>query len=397
MQPLDIVMKHDRYRANVLNMQASENYLSSSVRRALASDMASRYSMVFDSEVHGVFVHNVYGGTKYEEEIVELAEKLAMKVFGLSHSNVKPLSGHLAAMTVLIALAKRGSKIMAIPPEKGGYDGYYQPYLPDILGLEYIAPELNDGILDPNHILKTRPDIIILGASYILFPYDLKPILDAAAEIDAMVVYDASHVLGLLPSGFQNDIEKCAVVYGSTHKSFPGPQGGIILTNQSELADKIDKNLTWRTQDNFHVNRVAALAQALWEFEPVAVEYGKRVSENSYALAKTLDEIGLKIKYPPHYTRSHQVIVDEHHLLEKFNITPPKMSNILEKNGIVIDAVGRIGTAELTWKGYTAEDMEHIAHIIVSALKGNDVKAQVKNLVKKWDGKTLGEKFREGI
>jgi glycine hydroxymethyltransferase len=392
MKPQGIIQMHDEYRKRTLNLQASENFISYNVRRALASDMASRYSMVFDQEVHGVFVHNAYGGTRYQEEITEYAENMAKKVFGFKYANVKPISGHISAMTVLISLAKRGDKIMAIPPDLGGYDGYSQPYMPDMFGLKFIPLKLEDThIVDAHQIRKEKPALVILGASYILFPYNLDEVLEAAEDVDAKVVYDASHVMGLLPSGFQPGIEKCHAVYGSTHKSFPGPQGGIILTNDEEISLKIEENLTWRTQDNYHTNRVAALAMALHEFFPVAKEYGKIVAKNSRALARSLEKYGLKVKFSPKYTNSHQILIDEKSLKEDFHITLPEMSKILEKNGIIVDSVGRFGTAELTWKGYKEEDMEIIGNLIVRALGGEDVRIYVDEIVDKWNGKTLGE------
>ena len=392
--PWGIIQLHDEYRKRVLNMQASENFLSYRVRKALASDMASRYSMLFDQEVHGSFVHNAYGGTRYQEEIREYAEEKARELFGFKFANVKPISGHIAAMTVLISLTEKGDKIMAIPPELGGYDGYSQPYMSNMFSLKFIPLDMkNMREIDVEKIRKERPRLIILGASYILFPYNLDEVLDAAEEIGARVVYDASHVMGLLPSEFQESINRCDAVYGSTHKSFPGPQGGIIFTNEEDIAERIERNLTWRTQDNYHTNRVAALAMALYEFSPVAKIYGKKVAENSRALAKALEEDGLKIKYSPEYTKSHQILVDEESLKERFSLSPPQMSKVLEENGIIVDSVGRIGTAELTWKGYGPEDMKEIAGLIAAALEGDNVMDEVSRMVDKWDGKTLGEKI----
>ncbi len=394
MNPQGIIQLHDEYRKRVLNMQASENFLSYRVRKALASDMASRYSMLFDQEVHGSFVHNAYGGTKYQEEIKEYAENKAREIFGFKFANVKPISGHIAAMTVLLSLAKRGDKIMAIPPELGGYDGYSQPYMPDMFGLNFVPLDMGDmRRIDVEKIRREKPKLIILGASYIIFPYNLTEVLEVAEEIRAKVVYDASHVMGLLPAGFQEGIERCDAVYGSTHKSFPGPQGGIIFTNDESVAEKIEENLTWRTQDNYHTNRVAALAMALYEFSPVAKVYGKNVAENSKALARALEEGGLGIKYSPEYTNSHQVLVDENSLKDEFSLTPPQMSEVLEENGIIVDSVGRIGTAELTWKGYGPEDIREIAGIIIAALEGEDVKEEVSRMVDKWDGKTMGSRI----
>ncbi len=386
-----IIAAHNRFRRETLNLQASENYLSERVRNALASDMASRYSMVFDSRVHGAYVHNAYGGAKFQEEITEYASSLASKVFGFKYVNVKPISGHIAAMTVLLTLTKKGDKIMAIAPEKGGYDGYSQPYMPDMFGLEYHELNVSEHReIDVSGIEKVRPALIILGASYILFPYNLKEVLDAAEDVGAGVVYDASHVMGLLPSGFQEHIHRCDVVYGSTHKSYPGPQGGIMMSNSEEFAKKLDENLTWKVQDNFHTHRVAAMAVSLEEFAPVSEEYGKKVAENSRALAEELHRQGIVPMYPPEYTQSHQVLLSSQSLHDKFGLSPARFSEILEKNGIIVDRVGRIGTAELTWKGYATEDMKEIAALLRRAIDGENIKDDVHKLVSKWDGKTIG-------
>lgn len=354
--------------------------------------MASRYSMVFDAEVHGVYVHNVYGGTYYQEEIVKIAENLAKEVFGFKYVNVKPISGHVAAMAALLSSTSRGDKIMAISPQDGGYDGYSSNYLPEMFGLKYVPLPIKDlRFVDVDSIKRERPELVILGASYMLFPYNLDEVLEICEEIGARIIYDASHVMGLLPSGFQENIEKCDLVYGSTHKSFPGPQGGIILSNNEEMMNKVERNLTWRVQDNYHTHRVASLAMSLDEFKPVAKLYGKRVVENSHRLALNLHEGGLEIKYPPEFSKSHQILVDEKKLKENFGLTPPEMSEILERNNIIVDRVGRIGIAELTWKGYKENDMERIADVILLALKGKDVKEDVEQIVSLWNGKTIGE------
>ncbi len=392
MRTLKIIEKHDEYRKATINLQASENYLIPEVRQALSSDMASRYSMVFDEEVHGTIVHNAYGGTKYQEDITELAKSLSSSVFGFDYTCVKPISGHIAAMSVLVALLNKGDRIMAIAPEDGGYDGYSQPYLPDMLGLKYkplIIEEMQ--YIPVEQIMDYKPNMVILGASYILFPYNLREILEVSEDIGAKVVYDASHVLGLIPSGFQENIWDSLVVYGSTHKSYPGPQGGIIMSNDKETLKAIERKMTWRTQDNYHTNRVAALAASLEVFSDVAKEYGVRVRENSQTLARELHSHGLEIRYPPKFTMSHQILIDQNSLIKGFNMDTVKLSNTLENNGIIIDAVGRIGTAELTWKGFTVEDMKEVASLIISAINGDNVIDSVRKLSAKYNGKTLGK------
>ena len=388
-----IVEMHDNWRRECLNLQASENYLSPRVRRALASDMASRYSMIFDEEVHGVRIHNAYGGTKYQEEILNLADTLASEIFGFKFATVRPLSGHVAAMAALLTVTQKGDKIMAIPPQQGGYDGYAHGYLPDIFSFKYIPLKVdNHGNVDTSQIRKEKPQVIVLGASYILFPYNLEEVLEVSRDMGARVIYDASHVMGLLPAGFQKNIEKCDLIYGSTHKTFPGPQGGIIMSNDEDLFKRAMENLTWRVQDNYHSNRVAAMALALEEFKPVAKKYGTLVAQNSQSLGNALSDKGLSMLYPPQYSRSHQLLVDVPALKKYFDLSPPEMSQRLEKNNIIVDCVGRIGTAEITWKGYKPGDMDMIAEAMVLALRGGDVRSNVAEILALWDGKTMGER-----
>ena len=127
----------------------------------------------------------------------------------------------------------------------------------------------------------------------------------------------------------------------------------------------------------------------------MAKEYGKRVRENSKSLAETIDERGLKIRFPPEYTESHQILVEKDALIRDFGITFSGMCRKLEENGIIVDCVGRIGTAELTWRGYGKGDMKEIGSLIVRALRGEKVRKEVKKIVEKWDGKTMGERARE--
>ncbi len=402
MNPLDVVMRHVAWRDRCLNLQPSENHPSRAVRRALASDMEFRYSMEIHGVIHGENVDNAYGGTRFMEEVLHLTEKLACEVFGVRCAEVRPLSGHLAAMAVLGTLVPRGGKVMAIPPEHGGYDGYVSGYLPDLLGFEYHPIPFNPPTGEVNYealadeARRVKPDVILLGASYIAFPYDLGYVMDVAEDVGAEVVYDASHGLGLVAGGeFQSDINRVKVFYGSTHKSFPGPQGGIILTNDEEFCHKVSSSLLWRYQDNFHPGRVAALGVALWEMSRVGPAYARCVRRCSRKLAAELAERGVPLKYAPSYTDSHQILMDAVRLRERYSMGPSAISHLLEEQDIIIDRVGRIGTAELAWKGYAPEDMERVAEAVAGAIHGGNVRGLVSAIVGKWDGLTLGDRLHK--
>ncbi|MBD6955132.1 MAG: DegT/DnrJ/EryC1/StrS family aminotransferase [Thermoplasmata archaeon] len=361
--PILLTKRHNNYRENSINLLPSENILSDKVKFILGSDLASRYSLFIKDD------GNAYGGTRYADEIIIKGGELVSSLFGVKFAEIRPLSGHISAMIALLSITKKNDKIMAISPENGGYDGYSQDFLPDILSLQYrpIPFDVKAWNIDYQNIEKSirdyRPDVIVLGASYFLFPYDLKFIKDLSEEYGFKIIYDSSHVMGLIAGGeFQKDIFKYAqIVYGSTHKSFFGPQGGILLTNDEEIFERIKDNVVWRTMDNYHLNRLAALVQASIEMKKYGREYASNVIRNSKRLAKNLDQKGFGIRsFRDGYTESHQILIDKKEMCKK-----------LEKSRIIIDCVGRMGTNEITRLGFHEKDVDELSDLIMLALKKN--------------------------
>lgn len=382
---MELVEKHDEWRSSTLNLLPSENILSRDVRRALASDLASRYSLEIDGYVHEFHVENAYRGTKYAEEIIETTEKFAEDTFRARYAEVRAISGHISAEIMLLSTLQRGDRFMAISAEDGGYDGYMPDYLPDMFSFEMHPIPFDGERMLPDYeglekaVRRIEPELIVLGASYFPFPYDLKRIRDF---YDGYLAYDASHVLGLIASGaFQPDIaEYVDIMVGSTHKSLYGPQGGIVLVYDEDLVDRVRFNTTWRTLDNPHLNRIAALGQALYELRQDP-DYGKRCIDNAKELAKELDKYGIPVRFAPHYTESHQVLIDVEKLNETWDMSPHEFSIILEKNDIIVDSVGRLGTAEISHRGMGREQMGRIAEFIKGALEGKDVGKEVLSFV----------------
>ena len=378
---LDYVRQHDEYRKGTLNLQASENVISPDVRTALASDLNSRYSLIEESTGQ-----NAYGGTRYSEEILEATTKLATKVFAAKHAEVRPMGGHIAAMVALLSLTKKRSNIMAIPEKYGGYTGYAQGYLPDILSLHSYDIPYDDQAqqIDADKLEKSmtqvQPDAIVLGQSFFLKPYDVKLVRKLSREFECHVIYDASHVMGLLAGGqFQPDaLENSDIVLGSTHKTFFGPQGSIMLTNNEEIYSHIQKNLTWRAIDNFHIARVAGLGVALEEMLRHGKEYARKVIRNSRILGKDLDSLGVPVMHAPWYSESHQLHLSPDDLKKK-GMDRATFSRKLENNGIIVDREGRIGTAEMTRMGI--DETGIVAGLVNDAANGKNVRDQVKELI----------------
>jgi glycine hydroxymethyltransferase len=383
------IQAHEQFRGRALNLQASENLLSPAARQALASDMASRYSLRMDREVDGVFVHNAYGGTAWMEEIEDEARALARDVFGARFALVEPVGGHIASMVALLSASKKGDMIASTPQANGGYTGYDQAYLPamfDRRAAEFPFDEKAwnlDVAALPKFLRTYNPDVLLLGASYLLFPYDTAAIRDAMAQsrVHPKLLFDGSHVMGLIAGGaFQQPLKEGALaLFGSTHKSFFGPQGGLFLTDDEALDERARDNLTWRTMDNAHENRIAALAIALAEMAHFGPAYAHRVVDLSRALATSLDHEGVPVRFRDlGYTRSHQILLDDKRLKQKFRLDVAEFSAALERNSIIVDAVGRIGTSELARCGATAGDMPAVASFVKRAARGERVKADVE-------------------
>jgi glycine hydroxymethyltransferase len=164
---------------------------------------------------------------------------------------------------------------------------------------------------------------------------------------NSYLAYDGSHVMGLIAGqAFQKDVlEYCDLLFGSTHKSFFGPQGGIILTNNEDIFSRIRRNITWRTMDNYHPSRIAALGVALEEMTQYGRDYAASVVRNSVHLGKALHENGVGVKYSPWYSETHQIALDGDYFQSK-GMSFESASRILEDNRIIVDREGRIGTSD---------------------------------------------------
>lgn len=375
---LDKTLKaHDDWRLKeCLNLEPAENRTSAKVRSAFLSDLGNRYS---DPE-------KFHKGTKYIDELVALTEEIARKVFNARYVDVRPLSGHMADMAVLLALTEPGDAVLSVSPDNGGYPGITKQGLGRLLKLQSVYFPYDDTAvnIDPKeslHTIKsTRPKVVFFGSGFIPFPHPTRQLSDATQGAS---VYDGSHVLGLIAGGvFQDPLrEGCSLLVGSTHKSFPGPQGGIILSNKEEVFAKVSETVYPGVVDNFHLDRVAALAFALLEMMEFGRSYAEAVVKNSQALAKALVDEGVKVRGARYgYTKSHQVLLDYETGKLAF------IADRLEQANIISDLGGRIGTAELTRMGYGPVEMDEVAELVSMVVLGKKpadfVKKRVRSLVK---------------
>ncbi|MFW5904240.1 MAG: serine hydroxymethyltransferase [Candidatus Saliniplasma sp.] len=345
------IKKHEKLRKNGLNLIASENFVSKGISDALSSDLAGRYHS------------DHYGGSKYVIKIIKETEELAKTLFDVRYAFIKPISGNICDLNVIFSFTDPGDHVAMVPIQNGGYPLGIEKF--DRYRLDIPVKENSYDIdVEKMKVLydNDMPELTLLGDSCIPFPYPLNTISELIPKKQPLV-FDGAHVLGLIATGqFQDPLkEGVDILIGSTHKSFYGPQGGIILTNSKEYADKIriyqdkEPGIGAGLVNNPHVNRIAALGIALEEILEDD-QYGKKVVKNAKTLASSLDDLGVPMRFSNRgYTESHQIFLDMD------TETSEKFCRKLEKENIFIDTSGRIGVAEVTHRGMDEHDMEKIA------------------------------------
>lgn len=372
----EIIKKHEESRTTGINLIASENYLSPNVRRALGGDLAGRYHADW------------YGGSRFAREIIETTEGMAKELFRVAHAILSPLSGNICDLAALFAFTSPGDKVAILPFTVGGYPFGIEKFHRErvFIPVDEVSFQMDlDGIerMYGSHEIK----LTILGSSFLLFPQPVAEVVERnrGSENPGCCVYDGSHVLGLMACGqFQDPLKEGAeILFGSTHKSFYGPQGGIILTNSSEHAEtlrnflEIDIETGIALVDNVHMNRIAALGLAMEEMLEDR-GYGARVISNAKTLATRLDELDVPVKFRDRgFTGSHQVLLDIDAELAV------ELCHRLENIGIYIDVGGRLGTAEITHRGMGGPEIDEIAEFIGEVYHGRtggDLRERVRRI-----------------
>ncbi|UTB33800.1 MAG: serine hydroxymethyltransferase [Methanobacterium sp. ERen5] len=401
----EITKEHHNWMENSINLIASENITSTSVREALASDLSHRYA-------EGLSGCRLYEGCKYVDEIEDITVDLSKKIFKAEHANVQPISGVTANMASFFALAKHGDPMMALEVPVGGHISHASVSAAGIRGLK-VSPHPFDETkmnIDPDamkkDILEKKPKIVLLGGSLFLFPHPVEEAREAADEVGAKVMYDGAHVLGLIAGGyFQDPLKEGAdLLVGSTHKTFPGPQGGIILCKE-DIAHKIDDAVFPGVVSNHHLHHLAALGIATAEMLEFGSAYAKQIIKNAKALAQELYELGFNVLCEDQgFTESHQLAMDVSNIGRAAKLAKDLEANnvILNKNLFPWDDVNRsddpsgmrIGTQEITRRGLKEAEMAEIAQFIKKVtVDGKNVEKDVTEFIKQYN--TVKYAFKE--
>ena len=246
-------------------------------------------------------------------------------------------------------------------------------------------------------IRETKPNLALFGQSVFLFPTPLKELADAAHEVGAKVMYDGAHVLGLIAGGqFQDPLREGAdVMTGSSHKTFTGPQGGLVLSNSSDekFHRKLNNSIFPGTCSSYHLHHVAGKAVALAEFEEFGTDYAKNIVANAKSLATALAAEGFDVLAEDRgYTASHQVLT-RHGEIDSG--AGRKAAELLEKSGIITNmnmlpgdtkamqpSGLRLCVPELTRVGMGTDEMKDVAIFFSRALLKNEDVSKIKSDVK---------------
>lgn len=376
-------------------MIASENVISPMVRQACDSDLHGRYA-------EGLPGKRYYQGCDDFDTIESIGIDLAKKVFTAPFVNIQPTSGTVSNIAALKALVKPGDSITAVSTADGGHISHAQMGAVGLRGLDLNTYPWDADRMEPDidaaaaMIRDVKPKLALFGASVFLFPTPLQELADAAHEVGATVMYDGAHVLGLIAGGvFQDPLREGAdVMTGSSHKTFPGPQGGFLISSSED--DKFQKKLNNAvfpgTNSSYHLHHVAGKVVALAEFEEFGTKYAQDIVANAKVLASSLATEGFEVLAEERgYTASHQVLT-RHGEIDSG--AGRKAASILEEAGIITNmnmlpgdtkAMSpsglRLGVQELTRHGMGVDEMEEVAECFRRVLIDNEDPGKVKERV----------------
>jgi glycine hydroxymethyltransferase len=410
----ELVRRQDDWRAHCINLIASENTQSPAVRAIQNSDFMARYAEGHPNTP--TETNRYYQGTRYIDEIERMATAEMSDLLGARQVDVRPISGNAANTAVALGFLRGGDAVIVNSTDAGGHIShapigvfgrrvqvrgmllkaggdkgiplYFWPLTPDRY---HIDAEAAAALID-----QVKPRLVVLGKSLFLFPEPVREIADACRALDIPVLYDGAHVLGLIAGGaFQQPLAEGATwMTASVHKTFPGPQRGIVCANLPEDEEKkywqpVDRGVFPGSSSNHHLHSLPALIVAAREMRAYGKEYARATIANAQALGRALDALGVPVEARDFgFTQSHQIAVnvaqfgggvaaakqlEANNIITNYNLLPgdtdPKSPSGL-----------RIGVQEMTRFGMTTETMGEIATLTADALKGSDVRDAVVRL-----------------
>lgn len=394
----DLIDKEKVRQSEGLEMIASENYVSKDVLRAAGSILTNKYSEGYPSARY-------YGGCQVIDEVESLAINRLKQLFGCKFANVQPHSGSSANMAAYFATMEPGDTLMGQSLDSGGHltHGAKVSFSGKIYNSVSYGLNPDTGVLDYDEIRKiaqeSKPKVIMCG--YSAYPRKLDFVLfkEIADEVGAYLIADIAHIAGLVATGFHaSPVGVADIVTSTTHKTLRGPRSGIIMTDNEELAKKIDKAIFPGLQGGPLEHIIAAKAVAFGEaLKDDFKVYIKSLLENMQTLAKTLQAFDFDLVTGG--TDNHLILVD----LRNKNISGKDFECALDKAGITVNKNSipkdpsppkvtsgvRVGTAALTTRGMGIKEMQRIGELFNKVAENHtdekllgEIKLEVKEMTK---------------
>jgi len=386
----ELTRKHSAWFKDCIPLIASENVMSPAAREVLNSDLNNRYA-------EGLPGKRYYQGNIYVDQIETICEDLAREVFACRFADVRSTSGTVSNMAVLMALTKTRDKMTTVALSDGGHISHAKIGATGMRGIRtfnypFDEKNMNIDIEGAKRLIReVKPKVALFGQSVFLFPTPLDEMKDVFSEVGCSTWYDSAHVLGLIAGRkFQDPLrEGIDVISGSTHKTLPGPQHGMILSDLTKqgLETSLRRGVFPGVTSNHHLHSVAALAVTLAETREFGEAYADQVIRNAKALGQGLFERGMEVLCDHlGFTESHTIVVDVEEFqggakvaknLESANIILNK--NLLPWDSDPVRPCGiRIGSQELTRLGMKEKEMAEVAELVARVV----VKGQAPEKVK---------------
>ena len=395
----DAIMAEAGRQRNKIELIASENFVSEVVMEANGTPLTNKYA-------EGYPGRRYYGGCEHVDVVESLAIERAKELFCAGYANVQPHSGAQANMAVFFALLEPGDTILSMNLAHGGHLSHGSPV--NISGkywsiVPYGVTE-DGGVIDYDEVrrlaLECKPKMILAGASAYPRFIDFKKFREIADEVGAYLMVDMAHIAGLVAAGAHpSPVPYAHVTTTTTHKTLRGPRGGLILSNDEDIAKRIDKAIFPGTQGGPLMHTIAAKAVCFGEaLKPEFKDYAARIVKNCSALADGLVKNGFKLVSGG--TDNHLILVDltgmkvdtgkeAEHLLDEIGITCNKNAIPYDKKSPFVTSGIRLGSAAVTTRGFNEEDMREVAEIITITLadfeaNADQARARVKALCEKY-------------
>ena len=382
----DLIAQEAERQRTGLELIASENFTSAAVREAQGSVLTNKYAEGYPGK-------RWYGGCEVVDQVEQLAIDRVKELFGAGWANVQPHSGSSANLAVYNALIQPGDTVLGMDLSHGGHLTHGNKA--NFSGMRYqmVAYQLNreTELIDMEEVRRLahehKPKMIIAGASAYSRVIDFAAFRAVADEVGALLFADIAHIAGLIAAGeHPNALPHAHVVASTTHKTLRGPRGGIILSNDEEIAKQLDRTVFPGYQGGPLEHVIAGKAVAFGEaLRPEFKEYARQIIKNSRALAGEFQHRGYRIVSGG--TDNHLFLLD----LRPQGLNGTRATKLLDANHITISKSTlpydtervmhgggiRIGTPAVTTRGMTEAHMPRIADLIDRALKGEDVQAEV--------------------